>query len=204
MQLSNYVARGCGHDWTAELGDWEPFITTSWVQTLIAFFILVVSARVLGKFMQLYTHQLAGYMLLGFVCTSSYMLGMVRHEHTVDYLHYICVFCKAFIAFETGTHLANVSELKQYWHSIVPAALGHVVCVFCTTFAVYDVLIRRARRPRRPPQKNTHAPLPHAWPPRIAATRRSFRRLASGASGSRARCSAARWPPLRPSPSVSS
>ena len=65
MHQSNYVVAGCGYDWTAELGGWDTFIAEGWVQTLIAFFILVMSARVLGKFTQLYAHQLVGYMLLG-------------------------------------------------------------------------------------------------------------------------------------------
>jgi hypothetical protein len=165
--LSNYVAHGCGYDWTVELGAWDMnVINDSVVQTLIAFFILVVSAGVLGKFFQLYSHQLAGYMLLGFVCASSYMLGMVRYEYAVNNLHYICVFCKAYIAFETGTHLANASELKQHWRSIALASLGHVVCVFCVTFAVFDALIRRAPAP----PARAHAPLP---PSRAALMTRS-------------------------------
>ena len=86
MHQSNYVVAGCGYDWTAELGGWDTFIAEGWVQTLIAFFILVMSARVLGKFTQLYAHQLVGYMLLGFVCTASYMLSMMRHEFTLEFL----------------------------------------------------------------------------------------------------------------------
>ena len=144
MHQSNYVAAGCGYDWTAELGGWDTFIAEGWVQTLIAFFILVMSARVLGKFTQLYTHQLVGYMLLGFVCTASYMLSMMRHEFTLEFLRYVAVLCKAFIAFETGTHLATFGELKQYAKSVATSALLHVACCFLVGMLLYQSLVRGA------------------------------------------------------------
>ena len=144
MKQSNYMAGGCGYDWTAELGEWNTFIDEGWVQTLIAFVILVVSARVLGNFTQLYTHKLVGYMLLGFVCTASYMLSMMRHEFTIDFLRYIAVLCKAFIAFETGTHLAALSELKQYAKSVAASALLHVTCCFVVGMMLYQYLVRGA------------------------------------------------------------
>ena len=155
MQLSNYVVHGCGYDWTAGLGTWDTFIGSPTIQTLIAFCILVISAGGWGKLMKLYSHQLAGYMLLGFVCTSNYMLSMMRHEYTVNYLHYICVFCKAYIAFETATHLANSSELRQYSRSIALSALLHVTSCFVVSMVLYNTLIRCGSR-TRPGHEHAH------------------------------------------------
>ena len=60
----------------------------------------------------------------------------------MDFLKYIAVLCKAFIAFETGTHLATLSELRQYARSVAANAVLQVVCCFVVGMMLYLYLIR--------------------------------------------------------------
>ena len=80
---------------------------TSSLQVLVLTFILIISSTVAGPIIaQLtFSHKLAGYMLLGFVCTER-MLDMIVTAHALDDLKWVMVLCKVCQS-DTATLLAG-------------------------------------------------------------------------------------------------
>ena len=80
---------------------------TSTLQVLVLTFILIISSTVAGPIIaQLtFSHKLAGYMLLGFVCTER-MLDMIVTAHALDDLKWVMVLCKVCQS-DTATLLAG-------------------------------------------------------------------------------------------------
>lgn len=106
------------------------------------FGLLVVASTVAGPLVKRLTwsHELAGYLLLGFVCTDS-ALDMVVHATAMDKLKWAMVICKAFIAFESATHLALAAEMKYYKKFVVLAAVSHVTLCFVISLIVLMAML---------------------------------------------------------------
>ena len=104
---------------------------TSTSQVLVPMFILIISSTVAGPRIARLTcsHELVGYMLLGFVCTER-MLGMIVTAHALENLKWVMVICKAFTAFETASHLACAGELTHYKKFVSLVAVSNVSACF--------------------------------------------------------------------------
>ena len=112
------------------------------MQVIVPFGLLVVASTVAGPLVKRLTHshELAGYLLLGFVCTDS-ALDMVVHATAMDKLKWAMVICKAFAAFESATHLALAAEMKYYQKFVAVVAVSHVTLCFVVSLLVLMAML---------------------------------------------------------------
>lgn len=83
------------------------------VFTVAAFALVVICSVTVGRRLHSKCHRLAGYLLVGLLSTE-HLLNLVVHADALAYLRWVSLPCRAFIAFETGTHLAAWGEVKHY------------------------------------------------------------------------------------------
>ena len=103
--------------------------------------LLVVSAFVVGKKVHPWSHHLAGYMVLGMVCTEQ-GLGMMRHADAIEHLRWVLELCKAYTAFEAATHIAHQRELRHYALFLTATAGARVVLCFGMGFSLCYTFIQ--------------------------------------------------------------
>ena len=83
------------------------------VFTVAAFALVVICSVTVGRRLHSKCHRLAGYLLVGLLSTE-HLLNLVVHADALAYLRWVSLPCRAFIAFETGTHLAAWGEVKHW------------------------------------------------------------------------------------------
>ena len=100
----------------------EPFFLLSAVRAAIIF----VSAFAIGNKLRHVVHPLACHLFVGIMCTEQ-ALDMVQHSHALHQLQWIGTVCKAFVAFETATHIARWKEIRKYTCYLFGKASMHVL-----------------------------------------------------------------------------
>ena len=127
------------------------------VFTVAAFALVVICSVTVGRRLHSKCHRLAGYLLVGPSRQSTYSTWSCMPA--LAYLRWVSLPCRAFIAFETGTHLAAWGEGEHYAGAVLLSSvlLGAGVSSSATCSSVRS---QRSRRSSAPPFSLVLAPAP--------------------------------------------